>query len=140
MSVFVKIYEPDIFLVEDIDDVNSDALMLNTELQFKMWSQVVLNVANMVSNVVHNVVNAGGDDLADGVAGQHPVSHVPLRAGAARGVDGTHPEAVHALLHCLPERGPRHARQLQHVRPLPQRLAAQVFNVVHMWSMSSTCG
>ena len=37
MSVFVKIDEPDIFLVENIDDVNSDALMLNTELQFKMW-------------------------------------------------------------------------------------------------------
>ena len=39
MSVFVKIEEPDIFLVENIDDVNSDALMLNTELQFKMWMQ-----------------------------------------------------------------------------------------------------
>ena len=39
MSVFVKIDEPDIFLVENIDDVNSDALMLNTELQFKMWMQ-----------------------------------------------------------------------------------------------------
>ena len=48
MSVFVKINEPDIFLVEDIDDVNSDALMLNTELQFKMWSQVVLNVVDNV--------------------------------------------------------------------------------------------
>ena len=39
MSVFVKIDEPDIFLVENIDDVNSDALMLNTEVQFKMWMQ-----------------------------------------------------------------------------------------------------
>jgi hypothetical protein len=35
MSVFVKIDEPDIFLVENIADSNSDALMLNTELQFK---------------------------------------------------------------------------------------------------------
>ena len=59
MSVFVKINEPDIFLVEDIDDVNSDALMLNTELQFKMWSQVALNVVNAVSNVVDNNVANG---------------------------------------------------------------------------------
>lgn len=33
MSVFVKIEEPDIFLVENLDDINSDALMFNTELQ-----------------------------------------------------------------------------------------------------------
>jgi vacuolar protein sorting-associated protein 13A/C len=38
LTVFVKIDEPDIFLVENIDDINSDALMLNTELQFKLWS------------------------------------------------------------------------------------------------------
>ena len=35
MTVFVKIDEPDIFLVENIADSNSDALMLNTEIQFK---------------------------------------------------------------------------------------------------------
>ncbi len=35
MTVYVKIDEPDIFLVENIADSNSDALMLNTELQFK---------------------------------------------------------------------------------------------------------
>ena len=33
MSVYVKIEEPDIFLVENLDDKNSDALMMNTELQ-----------------------------------------------------------------------------------------------------------
>ncbi len=33
ISVFVKIEEPDIFLVENLDDKNSDALMMNTELQ-----------------------------------------------------------------------------------------------------------
>ena len=38
MNVFVKIDEPDIFLVEDISDPDSDALMLNTELQLKYWS------------------------------------------------------------------------------------------------------
>ena len=34
MSVFLKIEEPDIFLVENLDDINSDALMFNTELQY----------------------------------------------------------------------------------------------------------
>ena len=38
MSVYIKIEEPDLFLVENIGDTNSDALMLNTELQFKFWS------------------------------------------------------------------------------------------------------
>ena len=33
ISVYVKIEEPDIFLVENLDDKNSDALMMNTELQ-----------------------------------------------------------------------------------------------------------
>ncbi|TRY69082.1 hypothetical protein TCAL_09656 [Tigriopus californicus] len=38
ISVCVKVDEPDIFLVENIKDINTDALMLNTELQFKFWS------------------------------------------------------------------------------------------------------
>ncbi len=38
ISLFVKIEEPDIFLVENIDNVDTDALMLTTELQFKFWT------------------------------------------------------------------------------------------------------
>ena len=38
MNVFLKIEEPDIFLVENIADSNSEALMLNAEVQFKYWS------------------------------------------------------------------------------------------------------
>ena len=38
LIVYLKIDEPDIFLVENIADSNSDALMLNTEVQFKYWS------------------------------------------------------------------------------------------------------
>ena len=37
LQVFLKIDEPDIFLVENIQDINSDALMLNMELQLKYW-------------------------------------------------------------------------------------------------------
>jgi hypothetical protein len=33
-SIFLKIEEPDIFLVENLEDINSDALMFNTELQY----------------------------------------------------------------------------------------------------------
>ena len=39
MVVYVKMEEPDIFLVTDIGNYDSDALMLNTEVQFKYWSQ-----------------------------------------------------------------------------------------------------
>ena len=38
MSVYVKIEEPDIFLVTDIGNEDSDALMLNTEVQFQYLS------------------------------------------------------------------------------------------------------
>ena len=38
MSVYVKIEEPDIFLVTDIGNQDSDALMLNTEVELKYWS------------------------------------------------------------------------------------------------------
>ena len=38
MSVYVKMEEPDIFLVTDIGDEDSDALMLNTEIQFQYTS------------------------------------------------------------------------------------------------------
>lgn len=38
MSVYVKIEEPDIFLVNDIEDINTDALVMNFELEFKFWS------------------------------------------------------------------------------------------------------
>ena len=38
MSVYVKIEEPDIFLVTDIGNEDSDALMLNTEVQFQYIS------------------------------------------------------------------------------------------------------
>ena len=37
MSVWVNIEEPDIFLVEDLSDINTDALMFNTTIQFKLW-------------------------------------------------------------------------------------------------------
>ena len=37
MSVYLSVEKPDIFLVENIEDVNTDALMLNTELQIKYW-------------------------------------------------------------------------------------------------------
>ena len=33
VTVYVKIEEPDVFLVENLDDINSDAIMFNTELQ-----------------------------------------------------------------------------------------------------------
>ncbi len=38
ISVFVEIEEPDIFLVENIEDANTDALMLTTQVQFKFWT------------------------------------------------------------------------------------------------------
>ena len=37
MEVFLKIEEPDIFLVEKITDLNSEALMLNAEVQLQYW-------------------------------------------------------------------------------------------------------
>ena len=39
MVVYVKMEEPDIFLVTDIGNIDSDALLLTTEIQFKYWSQ-----------------------------------------------------------------------------------------------------
>lgn len=51
MSVFVKIDEPDIFLVENIANSNSDALMLNTELQFKFWSAPKDNAMSMMASL-----------------------------------------------------------------------------------------
>ena len=36
-SVYLQVDTPDIFLVENIEDVNTDALMLNTALQIKYW-------------------------------------------------------------------------------------------------------
>lgn len=36
MTVFLEIEEPDIFLVENIEDINSDCLLLNVQLQFKL--------------------------------------------------------------------------------------------------------
>ena len=49
MSVFLKIEEPDIYLVENIADSNSEALMLNAEVQFKYWSSPKDNSSSMMA-------------------------------------------------------------------------------------------
>ena len=51
MTVFLKIDEPDIFLVENIDDSNSEALMLNAEVQFKYWHVPKENATSMMASI-----------------------------------------------------------------------------------------
>ena len=51
MSVYVKIEEPDIFLVTDIGNEDSDALMLNTEVQFQYLSSPGQNSMVMLKNL-----------------------------------------------------------------------------------------
>ena len=52
MSVFLQIEEPDIFLIENIEDINSDALMLNTELQFKLiMSDGQMSIISSLTNI-----------------------------------------------------------------------------------------
>ena len=51
MTVFVKIDEPDIFLVENIDDSNSEALMLNAEVQFKYEHVPKENATSMTATM-----------------------------------------------------------------------------------------
>ena len=46
-TIYVKVDTPDIFLVENIEDVNTDALMLNTALQINYW-QVKLDVRDFL--------------------------------------------------------------------------------------------
>ncbi len=49
MSVFVLIEEPDIFLIENIEDVDSEAVMLNTKLQFHLLTSGQGNMDMMAS-------------------------------------------------------------------------------------------
>ena len=51
MSVYVKIEEPDIFLVTDIGNEDSDALMLNTEVQFQYLSSPGQNSMVRLNNL-----------------------------------------------------------------------------------------
>lgn len=54
MSIFLKIEEPDIFLVENLEDVNSDALMFNTELQYVVKSKIYSFIyGHSTSNILH---------------------------------------------------------------------------------------